>query len=182
MSSYLGNHESQVEKIISEMEQLKIENDSLLASNEKLRSKIDDIDNQKNRKTSSLVFAENQFALLNKELVSANEKFAALNKEFALSNEQLKRYHVKQTEFIKTAAYELKSLTHAILGYSELLQMDFREENNNNDDFTNDSDITKQVLHVIVKSTNELQKLIIKILDVAKNENQPLNTNNKSYI
>ena len=78
-------------------------------------------------------------------------------------------------------AYELKSLTHAILGYSELLQMDFREENNNNNDFANDSDITKKVLQVIVKSTNELQKLIIKILDVAKSENQPLNANNKSY-
>jgi signal transduction histidine kinase len=180
MSSYLGNHESNVEKIISEMEQLKIENDSLLASNEKLRSKIDDIDNQKNRKTS-LIFAENQFALLSKELVSANEKFAALNKEFALSNEQLKWSYIKQNEFIKMTAYELKSLTHAILGYSELLQMDFREENNNNDDFANDSDITKKVLQVIVKSTNELQKLIIKILDVAKSENRPLNANNKSY-
>jgi hypothetical protein len=57
--------------------------------------------------------------------------------------------------------------------------MDFREENNNND-FVNDSVITKKVLQVIVRSTTELQKLINKILDVAKNGSQPLKANNKS--
>jgi hypothetical protein len=57
--------------------------------------------------------------------------------------------------------------------------MDFREENNNND-FVNDSVITKKVLQVIVRSTTELQKLINKILDVAKNGIQPLKANNKS--
>jgi signal transduction histidine kinase len=81
-----------------------------------------------------------------------------------------------QADIIKINAYELKTLTQAILGYSGLLQMDFEQDNNNDDDNMLNNNTLQKVLQVIVRSANELQKLINEIFNAAdKNESQTLN-------
>ena len=81
-----------------------------------------------------------------------------------------------QADIIKITAYELKTLTQAILGYSGLLQMDFEKGNNDDDNTMLNNNTFQKVLHVIVRSANELQKLINEIFNAAdKTESQTLN-------
>ena len=68
-----------------------------------------------------------------------------------------------QADVIKIIAYELKTLTQSILGYSELLQMDFEQDTNNNNDSMRNNNTFQKVLKVIVMSAKELQKLINEI-------------------
>ncbi|MBV9179458.1 MAG: hypothetical protein JO327_05855 [Nitrososphaeraceae archaeon] len=178
MSSKLERHESKMEEIISIADELKIENDSLLATNEKLRLKIEDVINHRNKKTS-LSSSKHELEIF-KELVLTNEKFAAIDKQLILFNEQSSKKEqqqhniIMQADTIKITAYELKTLTQAILGYSGLLQMDFEQYNNNDDSMLNNNTFQK-VLQVIVRSANELQKLINEIFNAAdKTESQTL--------
>jgi signal transduction histidine kinase len=180
MSSKLEHHESKLEEIISIPDELKMENDSLLATNEKLRLKIEDVINHSNKKTS-LSSSKSELEIL-KELVLTNEKFAAINKQLILFNEQNSKKEqqqhniIMQADIIKITAYELKTLTQAILGYSGLLQMDFEQDNNNDDDSMLNNKTFQKVLQVIVRSANELQKLINEIFNAAdKTESQTLN-------
>lgn len=84
-----------------------------------------------------------------------------------LVSENIKQHDTTQADFINIATHELKTLTHVvIIGYSELLQMDFEGDDNIN---TYNHNTTKKVLKVIVRSANELQKLINDILNIAKN-------------
>ena len=77
-----------------------------------------------------------------------------------------------QADVIKIIAYELKTLTQSILGYSELLQMDFEQDTNNNNDSMRNNNTFQKVLQVIVMSAKrELQKLINEICNAtAKNK------------
>ena len=110
-----------------------------------------------------------ELELVIKELVSTNEKFATVNKQlFILFNEQSikkEQQHniIMQADVIKIIAYELKTLTQSILGYSELLQMDFEQDTNNNNDSMRNNNTFQKVLKVIVMSAKELQKLINEI-------------------
>ena len=110
--------------------------------------------------------SKRELVSVNKELVSTNEKFATINKQLISFSEKIKQHDITQADFINIAAYELKTLTHVIIGYSELLQMDFEGDDNNN---TYNYNTAKKVLKVIVRSANELQKLINDILNIAKN-------------
>jgi signal transduction histidine kinase len=160
-------------------DELKMENDSLLATNEKLRLKIEDVINHTNKKTS-LSSSKRELEIV-KELVSTNEKFAAINKQLILFNEQSSKKEqqqhniIMQADIIKITAYELKTLTQAILGYSGLLQMDFEQDNDNNHDSMLNNNTFQKVLQMIVRSANELQKLINEIFNAAdKTESQTL--------
>jgi len=176
MSFMQEHHESKLEETISIPDELKAENDSLLATNENLRSKIEDVINNSNKKTS-LSLPKRELELVIKELVSTNEKFATVNKQlFILFNEQSikkEQQHniIMQADVIKIIAYELKTLTQSILGYSELLQMDFEQDTNNNNDSMRNNNTFQKVLQVIVMSAKELQKLINEICNAtAKNK------------
>jgi signal transduction histidine kinase len=183
MSFMQEHHESKLEETISIPDELKAENDSLLSTNENLRSKIEDVINNSNKKKTSLSLPKRELELVIKELVSTNEKFATVNKQlFILFNEQSikkEQQHniIIQADVIKIIAYELKTLTQAILGYSELLQMDFEQDTNtNNNDSIRNNNTFQKVLKVIVMSAKELQKLINEICNAAaKTENQTLN-------
>ncbi|HET7285194.1 MAG TPA: hypothetical protein VFI70_10955 [Nitrososphaeraceae archaeon] len=132
MSFMQEHHESKMEETISIPDELKAENDSLLATNENLKSKIEDVINNSNKKKTSLSLPKRELELVIKELVSTNEKFATVNKQlFILFNEQSikkEQQHniIIQADVIKTIAYELKTLTQAIpikitmLTYSQL--------------------------------------------------------------
>jgi signal transduction histidine kinase len=181
MSSKLEHHESKLEEIISIPDELKMENDSLLATNEKLRLQIEDVIINHSNKKTSLSSSKHELEIV-KELVLTNEKFAAINKQLILFNEQSSKKEqqqhniIMQADIIKITAYELKTLTQAILGYSGLLQMDFEQDNNNDDDSMLNKNTSQKVLQVIVRSANELQKLINEIFNAAdKTENQTLN-------
>ena len=164
MSYELKDHESKSEDVISRPNKLNVTNDSLLASNEKLKSKIEDINQDKQ---GSLLPSKRELVSVNNELVSTGEKFATINKQLISFSEKIKQHDITQADFINIAAYELKTLTHVIIGYSELLQMDFEGDDNINNTYNYNT--AKKVLKVIVRSANELQKLINDILNIAKN-------------
>ena len=84
-----------------------------------------------------------------------------------LVSEKIKQHDTTQADFINIATHELKTLTHVIIRYSELLQMDFEGDDNINNTYNYNT--SKKVLKVIVRSANELQKLINDILNIAKN-------------
>jgi hypothetical protein len=66
---------------------------------------------------------------------------------------------LNNTSWIKIITYALKTLTQAIFGYSELLQMDFEQDTNtNNNDSIRNKNTFQKVLKVIVMSAKELQK------------------------
>ena len=164
MSYELKDHESKSEDAISRPNKLKVTNNSLLVSNEKLKSKIEGINQAK--QDSLLLPSKQEPVSVNKKIISTNEKFATINKQVISFSEKIKQHDITQADFINIAAYELKTLTHVIIGYSELLQMDFEGDDNIN---THNYNTTKKVLKVIVRSANELQKLINDILNIAKN-------------
>ena len=148
-----------------------------------LDQRFEDVINNSNKKKTSLLLPKRELQLVIKELVSTNEKFATVNKQlFILFNEQSikkEQQHniIIQADVIKIIAYELKTLTQAILGYSELLQMDFEQDTNtNNNNSIRNNNTFQKVLKVIVMSAKELQKLINEICNAAaKTENQTLN-------
>jgi signal transduction histidine kinase len=72
------------------------------------------------------------FADTNRRFAHINEELSAANKELAralaLANEQTKSKEEATRDFINIAAHELRTPTQAILGYSELLQILFEQE------------------------------------------------------
>jgi signal transduction histidine kinase len=168
MTSELKDHESKSEDAISRPNKLKVTNNSLLVSNEKLKSKIEGINQAK--QDSLLLPSKQEPVSVNKKIISTNEKFATINKQVISFSEKIKQHDITQADFINIAAYELKTLTHVIIGYSELLQMDFEGDDNNSNTYNYNT--AKKVLHVIVRSANELQKLINDILNISKIESQ----------
>jgi signal transduction histidine kinase len=101
-----------------------------------------------------------------------NQFLSSSNDELSSDTKDIKHNPI-QIEFIKSAAYELRSLTHAILGYSQLLQMDLEKadktKSKSKNNYPDANQITsKKTLQEIVRSADELQKLINKVIDAAE--------------
>lgn len=79
------------------------------------------------------------------------------------ANEQLKAHDKMQREFINIAAHELRTPTQAVLGYSEILKQQTREENRQN-----------EMIDAIHRNATRLQRLANDILDVTRIESQTL--------
>ena len=79
------------------------------------------------------------------------------------TNEQLKIHHKMQEEFINIASHEIKTPTQAILGYSEMSEME--------------PERSKEYLQPILRNARRLQTLTNDILDVTRIESQSLNLN-----
>lgn len=163
------------EELFSETAQLKLSSDSLLAANEALKLKTEEL----NRSYRALFESNHELALVNKELASTNKQFAETNKRFsevnkelgvvnhklALANEQIKLHDKMLTDFINIAAHELRTPTQSILGYSELLQQLFSEDDNGKQV---EDDQTKKALEAILRNANRLERLAKDILDVTR--------------
>ena len=98
-----------------------------------------------------------------KSIIRVKDNLADINKQLAEANEQLKIHHKMQEEFINIASHEIKTPTQAILGYSEMSEME--------------PERSKEYLQPILRNARRLQKLTNDILDVTRIESQSLNLN-----
>jgi signal transduction histidine kinase len=201
------------EELNLKTEELKQTSNSLLALNNALKSKTEEL-----AKTHADLFESNhELASVNKELATTNKRFAEtnrrfaqvveqlsvankeltrINKELALANEQTKLKEEMTREFINIAAHELRTPTQAILGYSELLQLLFEDEEEKEKEDqviigeknSSVSSITakqldqrKKALEAIRRNATRLDRLQKDILDISKIESNTLTLNKERF-
>jgi signal transduction histidine kinase len=97
------------------------------------------------------------------QVEESNKKLSISNQQLALTNEQLKVHDKMQKEFINIASHEMKTPTQAILGYTHLLEK-YPEKKD-------------EILEVLKRNGNRLQRLTADILDVTRIESQTLKLN-----
>jgi signal transduction histidine kinase len=85
-------------------------------------------------------------------------------------NEQLKMQDKMQKEFINVAAHELRTPIQPILGLSQMIYSKIGE-----DKFPHQKQKQKEMLEVVIRNANRLQRLSEDILDVTRIESQNLN-------
>jgi signal transduction histidine kinase len=98
-----------------------------------------------------------------KELQESNRQLSLSNQEIAQANEELKVHDKMQKEFINVAAHELRTPIQPILGLSEVLQHQIKD---------NEQHI---LVDVISRNAKRLQRLTEDILDITRIESQSLN-------
>ena len=117
-----------------------------------------------------IIFLIKWNTILNKEvkrrteqLEESNKKLSISNQQLALTNEQLKVHDMMQKEFINIASHEIRTPTQAVLGYTHLLE--------------NYPEKKDEILGVLKRNANRLQRLTADILDVTRIESQTLKLN-----
>jgi signal transduction histidine kinase len=117
------------------------------------------------------------FLIWNKKLHTQVEKrtieLHTSNKRLHVVNEELKKNDAIQTQFINTAAHELRTPIQSIVGYMELLQTSSDWDKLKNS-FSNDS---KESLESISRNAIRLQNLTNDILDATRIESSTLKLN-----
>jgi signal transduction histidine kinase len=101
------------------------------------------------------------------ELRNANESLQDSNKQLASANAQLEVNEKMQREFINIAAHELRTPTQAILGYSELFDMNQEGK--------------EDAIKAIARNANRLERLTNDILDVTRIEGNSLSLSKESF-
>jgi signal transduction histidine kinase len=167
-----GMLKSNKQEIISKTEELKQTSDLLLASNDALKSKTEELDKTNKALFESnheLAFVNGELAATNKRFAETNERFAQVNRELsalieelASSDEQIKARDKILTDFVNVAAHEFRTPTQSILGYSELLQLLFEEEQGGFNEKANAE--KKKALESIIRNADRLDKLATNIL------------------
>jgi signal transduction histidine kinase len=173
------------EDLQSEARELKSISDALAVTNEKLQLKTGEL-NETNKMlfeshnklaeiNNELASANKRLALTNKRFVEVTKKLADSNKELRLVNEKVKQYNNINADFINKAAHEIRTPIHNILGYSELLLMEYEN------DKTNCHPNSKyQSIRAIFRNANRVQMLTEGILNIARIECKTLKLNKKS--
>jgi signal transduction histidine kinase len=188
---------TKTKELISKTEELKQTSDSLLASNDALKLKTEEF----NKTNAALYESNHELASVNKELAATNTRFAETNKRFAqvneelsaankeladvinklsLANEQIKQRERLQKDFVNVAAHELRTPTQSILGYTELLQIIYDQEEQEGSELGSKKKHnveSKKALDAIFRNATRLDKLANDILDVSKIESNILNLN-----
>jgi signal transduction histidine kinase len=101
--------------------------------------------------------------ILDKEVKRRTKELDKSNQLLELANQQLKIHDSMQKEFINIASHEMRTPTQAILGYSEMSEME--------------PERSKEYLQPILRNARRLQKVTNDILDVTRIESQSLNLN-----
>lgn len=173
------------EDLQSEARELKLISDALAVTNEKLELRTREL-NETNKMlfeshhmlaeiNNELASANKRLALTNKRFVEVTKKLADSNRELRLVNEKIKEYNSMNADFINKAAHEIRTPIHNILGYSELLLMEFEN------DTTNCHHNSKnQPIRAIFRNANRVQMLTEGILNIARIERKTLKLNKKS--
>ena len=97
------------------------------------------------------------------------EQLKKSNEELAAANRQLQIEGKMQQDFINIAAHELRTPTHSILGYAELLEIEKSKTHK------------EEYVYPILKNAKRLQRLIDDILDAAKIDNQTLSLQKEQF-
>ena len=92
------------------------------------------------------------------------------NKQLEQANEQLKTQDKTQKEFINVAAHELRTPIQPILGLTQIIYSKIDE-----DVRPYEKQKQKEMLEVVIRNANRLQRLSEDILDVTRIESQNLN-------
>src|SRR5215211_7557917 len=100
------------------------------------------------------------------------------NKQLTEANEQLKVHDKMQNEFINIAAHELRTPIQPILGLSEVLRSRLRRTGGGGGEGVEQG---QEILDIIIRNANRLQRLAEDILDATKIESQLLKLNKERF-
>jgi signal transduction histidine kinase len=127
------------------------------------------LDSVVKRRTKELNESNKQLQLTTSELTKANDSLAesnkqltALNKQLGEANEQLKINDKMQKEFINVAAHELRTPIQPILGLTQILRSNTKDDKQH------------ELLDITIANAKRLQKLSDNILDATRIEGQSL--------
>ena len=173
------------EDLQSEARELKLISDALGVTNEKLELKTREL-NETNKMlfeshnklaeiNNELALANKRLALTNKTFVEVTKKLADSNRELSLVNEKIKQYTNINADLINKAAHEIRTPIHNIIGYSELMLMEFE-----NDKTNCQPNSKNQSIRAIFRNANRVQMLTEGILNIARIECKTLKLNKKS--
>jgi signal transduction histidine kinase len=113
------------------------------------------------KRTAELKSANESLLQSNAKLENANKQLEEANSQLAQANERLLVHDRMQKEFINIAAHELRTPTQAIIGYSELLEMQPEDKDEH--------------IQAISRNAQRLERLTSDILDVTRIEGNLLN-------
>ncbi len=119
------------------------------------------LNKQIKKRTIDLDISNNKIKITAEELKRTNESLAESNNLLVEKNKQLEIHDKMQKEFINVAAHELRTPTQAIIGFSELLELD--PENG------------KSFADPILRNAKRLNRLTNDVLDVTKIESKMFN-------
>jgi signal transduction histidine kinase len=173
------------EDLHSEARELTSIGDALAVTNEKLELKTREL-NETNKMlfeshhklveiNNELALANKRLALTNKKFVEVTKKLADSNRELLLVNQKIKQYNNINVDFINKAAHEIRTPIHNIIGYSELLLMEFE-----NDKTNCHANSKNQSIRAIYRNANRVQMLTEGILNIARIDCKKLKLNKKS--
>src|SRR5215204_5705395 len=101
------------------------------------------------------------------------------NKQLTEANEQLKVHDKMQNEFINIAAHELRTPIQPILGLSEVLRSRLRRTGGGGGG--EGVEQGQEILDIIIRNANRLQRLAEDILDATRIESQSLKLNKERF-
>jgi len=101
------------------------------------------------------------------------------NKQLTEANEQLKVHDKMQNEFINIAAHELRTPIQPILGLSEVLRSRLRRTGGGGEG--EGVEQGQEILDIIIRNANRLQRLAEDILDATRIESQSLKLNKERF-
>jgi two-component system sensor histidine kinase VicK len=108
-------------------------------------------------------------AELYQQVKESNEQLATANEQLAAANEQLKVHGKMQREFIDIAAHELRTPIQPILGLTQVISSRVKDRED------------AELLKVVSRNAERLQKLTEDILDVTRIESNLLALNKEQF-
>ena len=121
-----------------------------------------------NRRLSDKVeLRTSQLKTANESLIDSNRQLGKANEQLVQANKQLQLNEKMQREFINVAAHELRTPTQAILGYSDLFELE--------------PDSRDEAMKAVSRNALRLERLTQDILDVSRIEGKALELNKEKF-
>lgn len=119
------------------------------------------------RLTSEVTLRTSELNISNKSLAELNSRLSDANEQLIKANDQLQLNDKMQREFINIAAHELRTPTQAIIGYSDLFEMDPQGRD--------------EAMRAVARNASRLERLTSDILDVTKIEGKSLTLDKEKF-
>ena len=150
-------------EMLTKIEELEKESKILLDFNNKFNYHITESRKKSNNKedlmnlNDHLISANKNLLVTNEKIIKANLDLAEINKDLVRTNDQLSYQQNQQQEFVNIVSHELRGSIHAILGYTEFLELNPPN--------------SKEYTDRIKSNAERLNVLVLDILDVTRIEN-----------